>query len=471
MTSPESAPRFRVIGIAIDERPVGLRIPFRYGAVTLRAAVEARVTARIRMPDGREAEGAAAELMAPKWFDKSPALTDAENVAQLRRALALTRARYLGTGEDMTAFGLHAAHDAAQRAEAAREGLNGLVAGFGMALIDKAVIGALCAAVNRPFAAVVRANLIGLGPETAPDLSAGAIARVLAGLAPAPRLLARHTVGQIDPLTAAELAPSARLNDGLPETLEEAIAAWGLKAFKLKLSGRPEADLERLRAIAAVIDRIEGLTVTLDGNEQFADGPAFAAFWQRAAEDPALARLRAAIAFVEQPVARAAALSAPLGPDLSGLAVEIDESDDCPDAFPGARAMGYRGVSAKSCKGVYRALLNRVRVAAWNADAGRAAFFMSAEDLSSPPGLAVEQDLALASVLGLGHTERNGHFYGDGRTGLDPEAIAAIRARQPGLYRADERRLTLRIEGGEIDTAGLHAGPGYGARAAPARAG
>ena len=38
---------------------------------------------RIQTPSA-EAWGAAAELLAPKWFDKDPALSDEQNIQQLR---------------------------------------------------------------------------------------------------------------------------------------------------------------------------------------------------------------------------------------------------------------------------------------------------------------------------------------------------------------------------------------------------
>ena len=39
------------------------------------------VRARIRLADGREGEGISAELLVPKWFDKSP---DSDQRAKLR---------------------------------------------------------------------------------------------------------------------------------------------------------------------------------------------------------------------------------------------------------------------------------------------------------------------------------------------------------------------------------------------------
>ena len=54
---------------------------------------------------------------------------------------------------------------------------------------------------------------------------------------------------------------------------------------------------------------------------------------------------------------------------------------------------------------------------------------MSAEDLTTLAGVSVQQDLALVSLLGLDHVERNGHHFIDGMS-FAPEARAG------GLRRA-----------------------------------
>ena len=127
--------------------------------------------------------------------------------------------------------------------------------------------------------------------------------------------------------------------------------------------------------------------------------------------------LEASTLFIEQPIARSKALVEPIDTLAREIAVEIDESDADISVFPAARALGYRGVSAKSCKGFYRALLNRARIAHWNALAGSGAYFMSCEDLTTQAGIAVQQDLALATLVGATHVERNGHHYVDGMAG------------------------------------------------------
>src|SRR5262249_14031525 len=87
-------PRFRVLSFRQYERHVQFRMPFRFGVVTLTAAPQAFLRTRIRLDDGRESEGAAAEMLAPKWFDKNPALTNEQNFDQLRLSLALAREAY-----------------------------------------------------------------------------------------------------------------------------------------------------------------------------------------------------------------------------------------------------------------------------------------------------------------------------------------------------------------------------------------
>jgi hypothetical protein len=441
MTSP--APRLRLLDVALYERPVRFRIPFRFGAATVTHAPQAFVRARIRLGDGREADGIAAEMMVPKWFDKSPALTHEENFTQLRGALALARAHMLAAEPD-TAFGVSAAIEATHHKACAAAGLPGLIASFGLALIERAVIDALGRLLEQDIFALVSANLLGVTAASAPDLADFALPDFLAGLRPAATIAARHTVGLIDALTQADVEPAARLDDGLPETLGEAIAAYGHRYFKLKASGDVRADVARLTRIAEVLDAMPDYRATLDGNEQFENVDAVVELWRRIGEEPRLGRLAGAILFIEQPIARAQALSQPIHRLAELVPVEIDESDAEPGSFVQARALGYRGISAKSCKGFYRALINRARVTRWNAEGGNR-YFMSAEDLTTQAGVAVQQDLALATLTGATHVERNGHHYVDGMAGAPEEEQLRFLAKHPDLYRRDERRRDGRV--------------------------
>ena len=77
--------KFSIREIAFFERDVQLRMPFRFGVVTLTSAPQAFVRARIALEDGKEATGAAAEMLVPKWFDKDPALSN-EQCIEIGRA-------------------------------------------------------------------------------------------------------------------------------------------------------------------------------------------------------------------------------------------------------------------------------------------------------------------------------------------------------------------------------------------------
>ena len=76
--------------ISLFERPVTLRLPFRFGAATVTRCPQAFVRVELDI-GGRSFEGGSAELMVPKWFDKSPELTHEQNFEQLREALRTAR--------------------------------------------------------------------------------------------------------------------------------------------------------------------------------------------------------------------------------------------------------------------------------------------------------------------------------------------------------------------------------------------
>jgi hypothetical protein len=80
------------------------------------------VKARIRLADGRTAEGCAAEMMVPKWFDKNPALTNEQNFEQLRFALRDAREAYTAEPDAQTAWTHFASNYAALQARAKAKG-------------------------------------------------------------------------------------------------------------------------------------------------------------------------------------------------------------------------------------------------------------------------------------------------------------------------------------------------------------
>lgn len=451
--------KFRFTEVQRFEWPFTLRMPFRFGVITVRDGIQAVLRARIRTEDGREGWGMAAETLAAKWFDKDAALSDADNQHQLRRALELAQDSALAAGAN-TAFGHYADGYAAHAAACGAEGLNPLVASFGRALIDRAGFDALLRLNDLPFHQGLRANLGGMAPHAViPDLAGFDVGAMLARTPAPSRIHARHTVGLVDPITAADQAE--RVGDGLPETLEEVAATYRHTYWKLKVGGDIRADVERLCRIADVLDRLHGYHATLDGNEQYDDAEGALALWEAMRAEPRLRRLCASVLSIEQPVKRARALETGMAALAAARPVIIDESDGALDAFVVAKGLGYTGVSSKACKGIWRSLINLARCRAWGTG-----YFMSAEDLTTLAGICVQQDLALVSAMGLPHVERNGHHFIDGFNGRPKAEAVRFMEAHPDLYADTPRGPRLAIREGMLELGSL-AVPGFGSAELP----
>ena len=441
-------------------------MPFRFGVVTLTRAPQCFVRVRIALADGRSQWGAAAEVLAPKWFDKNQELSNEDNFDQLRLALRLAADAYTD-GKARTAFGHFAAHYDEQIKVGATRGLNSLVASYGPAQVDRAILDALFLSVGCSFYEGMRNNLAGIDPKLlgvrAADLAGLDMPRFLAQLAPATSIDARHTVGLVDVIGGHP----GQVGDGLPESLEEVVATYGHRYFKLKVGGTVDADLARLVEIAAVLDRSsQPYFVSLDGNEQYTDIDAVLDFWRQMQKEPRLRRLITSTLFIEQPITRSHALDNDVSSVSLVKPIIIDESDDEFDAFPRARRLGYDGVSSKCCKGLYKSIFNAARCAKWNSEVGASRYFMTGEDLTTQAGLAVQQDLALVNLLGITHVERNGHHYVNGMAGLPATEQATFLTAHPDLYEHRHGAARLRIREGKLDIGSL-AGKGFASGAYP----
>jgi hypothetical protein len=437
--------RLAVRDIAFFERPVRFIRPFRFGAVVVNAASQAFVRVEIEVEGKGISTGAGAELLVPKWFDKRPHLSPEQTVAELRRSLMIARDLYLNGSCFETAFGLHARCIMAQVEACAKEDIPPLAAAYGPAEIDKAVLDALLRCVGVNFFDGMAQNIAGIDARLSPDLGDDDIARFLAGRARLERVAIRHTVGLDDQVEGA---------GGVADIRENA----GARYFKLKLNGNPEQDAARLIRIGNELFTLpHDYSVTLDANEQYADLAALDVLVDRLDRDSALKPIATKLLYVEQPMPRDTTRQSPLG-SLAARNFIIDEADDSYDAFPAARALGYRGISSKSCKGIYKSIVNATRAAKWSADGEK--FFVTGEDLTCQAGLSVQQDLALGALIGVTHAERNGHHYVDGFAETPASEAQAYLAAHPDLYIGDGNDIRLSIHDGDLLTGSLTA-PGF----------
>ena len=438
-------PRLAVRDISLFERPVAFAKPFRFGAVTITSAVQVFVRVEIEVEGRGTSVGASAELMAPKWFDKRPQLSPEQTVDELRRSLAVARELYLGQPGFETAFGLHASRLAAQIAACAKEEIPPLAACFGPAEIDKAVLDGLLRCVGMNVFDGMAANVAGVDARLSSDIANTDIAQFLARRGRLERVAIRHTVGLDDAIEGQGGVADAHENGGA-------------HYFKLKLNGDPEHDAARLIRIGKELTTLpHDYRVTLDANEQYADLAGLGALVDRLDREAALRPIAENLLYIEQPMPRDIFRQSPLG-GLARRDVIIDEADDSYDAFPVARALGYRGISSKSCKGIYKSVVNATRAAKWSARGAK--YFISGEDLTCQAGLAVQQDLALGALIGVTHAERNGHHYVDGFGDAPAAEAQAFRSSHPDLYRDDGNGIRLSIHGGDLLTGSLMV-PGF----------
>ncbi len=451
-------PQFRLREASVFSRQVKTRMPFRFGRATMTQMPILHLRLTLETPEGKILSGASACGIPPLWFDKAAGKTHADNIQDLSVSLRLALDEYMKLDAAPVWF-LHKIAEPPTRKIAEAKGLNGLTAGFGVALVDSALIDAACRHAGMPFHTALKTDLFGYGQDFGaliPDR-------------PLERIALRHTVGLADPIRDGDIAEP--VNDGLPESLEQVVRHYRARFFKLKISGDAAASRERLRQIAAVLDAQAGdYRATLDGNEQFHDMAEFALFIRDSKGDPALRGLWERTLLIEQPVGRAYSLVDAVAEPLREISafkpVIIDESDGDDDAVDRALALGYQGISAKNCKGVFRTLHSFRAVKAAEARGGLTPI-LSSEDLTNAPTLPLQQDLCVAAALGIRHSERNGHHYIVGFDFLSPKERADALREFPTLYaERGEGSPVVRIENGYIDAADLNR-HGFGAASEP----
>jgi len=435
-------------------RNLTLRVPFRYGITTMTRVPHLVVRARVAF-DGSVQQGFAADNLPPKWFTKNPDSEFGDELADMLEVTQSAAGLAQGLPPSATVFSWWRQVSQAQQAWAATREFPPLLSGFGVSLIERAVIDAFCRVTGQTFAHAARTNAFGVHlNEIHPELGSLAPSELLP--APAARsIIVRHTVGLADALGSGDDAEG--VVDGLPHTLEEFIREQGLTHFKIKLGGDIGQDRARLRRISEVIERhSSSCAFTLDGNENFRAVEPFRALWEGLREDRELGRFLGGLIFVEQPFHRDVALSAETTADLLAWPERppmiIDESDSSTDSLRLALAGGYAGTSHKNCKGTFKGLANACLIEHRRRSNPGQSLHISSEDLTNLGPIALTQDLAVVATLGIRHAERNGHHYFAGLSQF-PDSIQRETLRHHGdlFARHSGGYPVVRIAGGILN--------------------
>ncbi|HEX6972609.1 MAG TPA: hypothetical protein VF234_10365 [Limnochordia bacterium] len=464
------------LSIAVKEvrawyRWVHTRLPFRYGQATLTRCPHLVLVAGVEDESGHRAHGVAADNLPPRWFDKTPGKSFEQELREQMRVIGWA-VEAVKEHPPATAFELwwDTYHEVGRRAQEA--GLPPLLAGFGPSLIERALLDAVGRLTRLPFAALVPSGALGIDlGRFSPLPGAGSLGKVptadVVAVEPLRRVHVRHTVGIADPIEEADVTEP--LDDGLPQSLAACLSTYGYRYLKIKLANRLSEDIDRLARIAALLDRTfpdAAYHVSLDGNEQYATPESVAALFDALASDRRFTRFASSVLFVEQPLARDVALDPDRCTGLAALGqrfpITIDESDDDLDAFVRAVALGYAGTSHKNCKNIFKSLANAARIRQGAATGRR--LFLTAEDLTNLPPVALLEDLAVVCALQIPHVERNGHHYFRGLDHLTAAEQERLCRQHSPMFRTRGGLTHLDIRQGQIDCQSLQiAGLGVGA--------
>jgi len=236
-----------------------------------------------------------------------------------------------------------------------------------------------------------------------------------------------------------------RVDDGLPETLAEWIAADGLTHMKIKLAGDDLPwDVDRVTSVERVAAETQAARgchewfYSADFNEKCENVEYVLEFLAKVGERsaPALQRLQ----YIEQPTHR----DLRANPEnrmhaAAGIKpVVIDESLVDFDSLLLSRELGYSGVALKACKGHSEALL-------MGAAAQKYGMFLCVQDLTCPGASFLHSASLAARIPTVAAIEGNGRQY-------CPAANAAWAERFPSMFH---------ITDGTLGTAVLN-GPGLG---------
>ena len=445
-------------------RQTRTRFPFRYGIASMTEVPHLFVRTRVTVGN-KSSFGLTSEGLPPKWFTKNPATTFDEDLPEMLEVIshAAKLAEQIAQ-TPVTFFDFWRELYREQSEWAKSHSIAPLLANLGVSLVERAALDGLCRIADQPLHCLVAKNFLGLQlGEVHPELG-DAEPRDWLPTVPLFSCHVRHTVGLGDALTPANIPASERVDDGLPQDLESSIRAYGLRYFKVKISGDPQRDFPRLRELNHVLEReTKGeFFVTLDGNENFKSFGDFREFWQQAAGIPELRALWQRIIVVEQPVHRDHALSddaaAALGawPDRPPLI--IDESDGEVGDLPRSLALGYVGTSHKNCKGIVKGIANACLLEKRRRNGQSVA--LTGEDLCNLGPVTLLQDLAMMALLGIEHVERNGHHYYRGLSMWPEEWQNTVLASHPELYaRHPEGFVRLEIAAGRLQLASVNRAP------------
>lgn len=408
----------RLLDVRCQTETISFRAPLKFGGRVVTDCVLLNVTADVQTRDGRSGQGQGSMPMSNAWAWPSATASGEQTLSAM-----------IDFGEQVTAAAadykqhghpLEITHDlASEHARLAERICRGLGLAEPMPRLAQLVSASpVEAAIHDAFGRALGANSYDL-------LSAEFVNRDLASYLtpefageyldrytsrePKGRMPLYHLVGALDPLTEGDL--TARIGDGLPETLPEWINHNGLTHMKIKLNGDNLAwDVDRVVAVERVASEAQtprGCTswnYSLDFNEKCANVQYVLDFLAQLQQRSPAAFQR--VHYIEQPTHRD--LKAHPENRMHEAAkikpVVIDESLVDFESLQLCREMGYSGVALKACKGHSEALL-------MGAAAQKYGMFLCVQDLTCPGFSFLHSATLCARIPTVAAIEGNSRQY------------------------------------------------------------
>ncbi len=408
----------RIIEATCDFEAVAFRTPLKFGGRVTESTTLINVEVTVENSRGDYSTGYGSMPIGNIWAwpsaDVSPDAAEAAMAEFAVRVVSLVES-YPEFGHPMDImFGLAAEYHHLGRAVAQQQGLDEAIP----ELAQLVAASPTDAAVHDAFGRINGVNAFNtLSAEfMVNDLSeyldeqfAGEYLDAYTLRDPKPSLPLYHLIGALDPLTDADV--ESPINDGLPETLPQWIAADGLTHLKIKLNGDDlDWDVNRVLAIEAVSAQAQAdrgcdqWYYSTDFNEKCENVEYVLAFLAKVREGSESAWDR--IQYIEQPTSR----DLKANPDVKmheAAAIKpvvIDEALVDYDSLLLCREQGYSGVALKACKGQTDSLL--LAAAAQKFD-----MFLCVQDLTCPGASFLHSASLAARIPGVQAIEGNGRQY------------------------------------------------------------
>jgi len=408
----------RLLEVRAHTERFAYRTPIKFGGRVVNDAVILNVTVDVETRDGRRGQGFGSMPMGNVWAWPTDAISvdsTLRAMTELGQRLAQSANQYRGVGHPLEIT--HELSGDYQREADAVTAAAGLAEAMPR-LAQLVAASPLEAAIHDAYGKTLGENSYNLlGNQFVNcDLSAyltdefaGEYLDQYTLRTPKKSMPLYHLIGALDPLTDADV--KTRINDGLPETLPEWIAADGLTHLKIKLNGDDlDWDVDRVVSIEAVAAEAQTARschqwyYSSDFNERCENVGYVLDFLAKVGErsPQALERLQ----YIEQPTSRD--LKANMDVRMHEAAkikpVVIDESLVDLESLLLSRELGYSGVALKACKGHSEALL-------MGAAAQKYKMFLCVQDLTCPGASFLHSASLSARIPTIAAIEGNARQY------------------------------------------------------------